>query len=55
VFNATKTIYGAFLISNNTKGGTSGTLFSAARFSSSKSVESTDELLLTYTFTASSV
>jgi len=54
-FNATKSIYGAFLISNNTKGGTTGTLFSAARFSSSKSVVSSDELLLTYTFTAASV
>lgn len=53
-FNATKTIYGAFLISDATKSGTSGTLFSAARFSSSKAVVSTDQLLLTYTFTASS-
>lgn len=55
VFNATKTIYGAFLISNNTKSGTSGVLFSAARFSTAKNVESGDELLLTYSFTASSV
>lgn len=55
VFNATKTIYGAFLVSTNTKSGTSGVLFSAARFSASKAVESGDELLLTYTFTASSV
>jgi hypothetical protein len=55
VFNATKTIYGAFLISNSTKGGTTGTLFSAARFATAKSVESGDELLLTYTFTATSV
>lgn len=55
VFNASKTIYGAFLVSNNTKGGTSGVLFSAARFSSAKAVESGDELLLTYTFSASSV
>jgi hypothetical protein len=55
VFNATKTVYGAFLISNSTKGGTTGTLFSAARFSTSKAVESGDELLLTYTFNASSV
>ena len=55
VFNATKTIYGAFLISDNTKSGTSGTLFSAAKFSSSKAVVNTDELLLTYQFTASSV
>lgn len=55
VFNATKTIYGAFLISENTKGGTTGILFSAARFSASKAVESGDELLLTYTFNASAV
>jgi len=54
VFNATKTVYGAFLVSTSTKSGTSGTLFSAARFSSAKSVVSTDELLLTYTFTAAS-
>ena len=54
VFNATKTIYGAFLVSNSAKSGTTGTLFSAARFASAKNVESGDELLLTYTFTASS-
>lgn len=53
-FNATKTIYGAFLISNNTKSGTTGTLFSAARFSTAKSVESSDQLLLTYTLSAAS-
>jgi hypothetical protein len=41
-FNATKTIYGAFLVSNNTKSGTSGTLFSAARFASSKAVVDND-------------
>lgn len=55
VFNATKTIYGAFLISDNTKGGSSGSLFAAARFASAKAVVSSDELLLTYTFSASSV
>lgn len=55
VFNATKTVNGAFLISNSTKGGTTGTLFSAAAFGTGKSVVSGDELLLTYTFTASSV
>lgn len=55
VFNAAKTIYGAFMVSSPTKSGTGGTLFSASRFSSSKSVESGDELLLTYAFTASSV
>lgn len=54
VFNATKTIYGAFLVSSSTKSATTGTLFSAARFSTSKSVVDTDELLLTYTFSASS-
>lgn len=54
VFNASKTIYGAFLVSTNTKSGTTGTLFSAARFSTSKAVATDDELLLTYTFTAAS-
>lgn len=53
VFNADKTIYGAFLISDNTKSGTSGTLFSAARFSNAKTVASGDELLLTYSFSLS--
>jgi hypothetical protein len=55
VFNATKTIYGAFLASNSTKSGTTGVLFSAARFATAKNVESGDELLLTYTFSVSSV
>jgi hypothetical protein len=54
-FNATKTIYGAFLVSASAKSATSGTLFSAAQFSSSKAVVDDDQLLLTYTFTASSV
>ena len=53
-FNATATIYGAFLVSSATIGGTSGTSFSAARFSTSKNVVALDELLLTYTFSASS-
>ncbi len=53
--NASKTIYGAFLVSNGTKGATSGTLFSAARFASPKQVVDDDQLLLTYTFTASSL
>ncbi|MDR3427803.1 hypothetical protein [Silvimonas sp.] len=53
-FNATVTIYGAFLASSSTISGTTGTLFSAARFSSSKSVVSGDQLLLTYTFSAAS-
>lgn len=54
IFNATKTIYGAFLVSSATKSGTTGTLFSAARFSTAKNVENGDELLLTYTFSAAS-
>lgn len=53
-FNASQTIFGAFLVSNATIGGTAGTLFSAAQFSTSKSVVSADQLLLTYTFNASS-
>lgn len=52
--NATKTIYGAFIASASAKSATSGTLLSAARFASSKSVVATDQLLLTYTFTAAS-
>lgn len=55
VFSGTKTIYGAFLVSISTKSATTGTLFSAARFTTAKAVESGDELLLTYTFTAASV
>ena len=50
--NATVTVGGAFLTSNNTKGGTSGTLFSAKDFSSpgDRSVVSGDVVLVTYTF-----
>lgn len=54
VFTAQKTIYGAILISDNTKGGTAGTLFSCARFLNAKTVDINDELLLTYTFTLTS-
>lgn len=53
--NASKTIYGAGLISASAKSATSGTLMSAARFGSSKAVVDDDQLLLTYTFAASSV
>lgn len=53
--NATKTIYGAFLISNSTKGGTSGVLFAASQFGASKAVVDNDQLLITYAITASSV
>jgi hypothetical protein len=43
-FNATKTIYGAFLTTASTKGGTTGVLLSAARFLSPKPVQNTDIL-----------
>lgn len=50
--NGTTTVGGAFLISNNTKGGTTGTLFSAADFAApgDRSVVSGDVLTVTYTF-----
>jgi len=50
--NGTTTIGGAFLTSNNTKSGTTGTLFSAVDFSSpgDRSVVSGDTLNVTYTF-----
>ena len=49
--NGTMTVGGAFLTSNNTKGGTTGILFSAADFSSpgDRSVVSGDTLTVTYT------
>jgi hypothetical protein len=53
--NGTTTVGGAFLTSNNTKGGTTGTLFSAADFSApgDRSVVSGDILNVTYTFSLS--
>lgn len=50
--NAGTTVGGAFLISNSTKGGTTGTLFSAADFNSpgDRVVVNGDVLTLTYTF-----
>jgi hypothetical protein len=53
-FNATLSVYGAFLISSSAINGTSGILFSGAQFGSPKSVVSSDILQLTYTFTAAS-
>lgn len=49
--NATTTVGGAFLTSNNTKGGSTGTLYSAADFSSpgDRAVVSGDTLSVTYT------
>ena len=53
--NGTTTVGGAFLTSNNTKSGTTGTLFSAADFSSpgDRSVVNGDILNVTYTFSLS--
>jgi hypothetical protein len=50
--NATQVVGGAFLTSDSTRGGTSGTLFSAADFQSpgDRSVVSGDTLNVTYTF-----
>lgn len=53
-FNASVTVYGAFLVSSNTINGTAGSLFSGAQFGSSKSVISGDQLVLTYTYTLAS-
>jgi len=50
--NATATVGGAFLISNSTKGGSTGILFSASDFTSpgDRVVASGDVLNVTYTF-----
>ena len=55
--NGTTTVGGAFLISNSTKGGTTGILFSAADFSApgDRAVVSGDTLTVTYTFSLDAV
>lgn len=60
-FNATKTIYGAALVgggsapSDNTDKVGGGTLFASSKFGTSKSVVSTDVLLVTCTITLTDV
>jgi len=52
--NATKTLKGAFLVSDNTKGGSSGTLFAAGAFSGGdQPVVSGNTVQVTYQLTAS--
>jgi len=55
--NGSATVGGAFLISDNTKGGTAGVLFSAADFAApgDRSVVSGDTLLVTYSFSLDAV
>jgi hypothetical protein len=55
--NGTVTVAGAFLISNNTKGGTTGILFSASDFSApgDRAVVSGDTLTVTYSFSLDAV
>ena len=50
--NATEVVGGAFLISDSTKGGTAGVLFSASDFAApgDRSVSSGDTINVTYTF-----
>lgn len=51
--NATLTVRGAFLIDNNTKSGTTGTLYGEGDFSASRAVLSGDTMNVTITLTAS--
>ena len=49
--NASYTVAGVFLTTNSTKGGTTGTLYSAGDFAASRSGGSGDTLTVTYTAT----
>lgn len=49
--NATVAVYGAFLSTNNTLGGTTGKLVAATKFASVRNLLDTDTLNVTYTFT----
>jgi hypothetical protein len=52
--NAAKTLYGGFLASNSASGSTSGVLLSAAKFSTSKSVDIGDLARITASLTLTS-
>lgn len=43
------TLYGIFVVSNSTKSGTTGTLWSTAQFSSTVAVNNADQIKITYT------
>lgn len=49
--NTSVSVYGAFLVSTNTIGGTSGVLCAAAKFAAVRNLVSTDVLNVTYTLT----
>jgi hypothetical protein len=51
--NATVTMNGAFVTTNSTKGGTTGTLYGAASFGATRSLLNGDTLNVTVTLTAS--
>ena len=47
--NGTSTVYGAFLVDNNTKSGSTGTLYGAGDFASARGVQDGDTLNVTIT------
>jgi hypothetical protein len=51
--NASKTVFGAFLVSASAKSATTGTLMAASKFSASRAVVNLDQLLLTYALSCS--
>lgn len=55
VYNATKTVYGIFIVSASPKGAATGTLISVVRFSSPKAVDSGSTLRITAGFAFASV
>jgi len=52
--NATATVYGVFLTSNNIKSGTTGTLWATANFTAPVNVSNGDQLKITYTLSTAS-
>lgn len=52
--NATKTLYGGFVVSDSTKGGTSGLIYGEAAFASTRSVVSGDTVTVTVSLTLAS-